>query len=161
MTEFERAFEYVLAAEGGFANLKGDPGGRTMYGITERDHPDLWAAGPPTLAQARERYWRDYWVASGCSSLPWPLSALVFDAAVNQGVGAAIRMLQKLVRVPQDGVFGRATMEAVKAMDPADALPRYLAIRALRYTGTRNFDRFGEGWLWRLFHLAMKVPHDP
>jgi len=32
-----------------------------------------------------------------------------------------------------------------------------LADRALRYTGTRNFDRFGRGWLKRLFLLAFEV----
>lgn len=157
MTDFSRAFDAVAAVEGGFAHLKGDPGGRTMYGITERDHPDLWKPGPPTLEQARDRYFRDYWVAAGCTSLPWPLSLLVFDAAVNQGVGPAIRLLQKLVGVAQDGIFGRTTTEAVARLNPDDALPRYLALRALRYTGTRNFDRFGEGWLWRLFHLAMRL----
>ena len=84
-TNFETAFQHVVAAEGGFANLKGDPGGRTMYGITERDHPDLWRPGPPTLQQAKDRYRRDYWDACRCGELPWPLAHLVFDAAVNQG----------------------------------------------------------------------------
>ena len=31
----------------------------------------------------------------------------------------------------------------------------YLADRALRYTGTRNFDHFGRGWLKRLFVLCL------
>jgi len=32
-----------------------------------------------------------------------------------------------------------------------------MALRALRYQGTRNFDRFGEGWLTRTYLVAMEA----
>lgn len=51
MNNFDKAFELVVGVEGGYVNDPRDPGGRTIYGITERDHPDLWRAGP--LEKAR------------------------------------------------------------------------------------------------------------
>jgi len=60
---FDKAFDLVVGVEGGYVNDPRDPGGRTIYGITERDNQDLWRAGPPTLAQAKARYKRDYWDA--------------------------------------------------------------------------------------------------
>lgn len=167
---FDRAFELVVGVEGGYGNDPRDPGGETKYGVADaRDGrkdgmADLNADGVPdlkiadlTLAQAKDVYRSHYWLAARCHNLSWPLSLLVFDAAVNQGVAPAVRLLQKLARVPQDGVPGPRTYEALARLDVGDAVPRYLALRALRYTGTRNFDRFGEGWLWRLFHLAMRL----
>lgn len=155
--KFDNAFNHVVASEGGFANLKGDPGGRTMYGITERDHPDLWQPGPPTLEQAKARYRERYWDACRCELMPWPLCWLVFDAAVNQGNGPAVSMLQKVLRLAQDGIPGKDTIAAVNRADMRDLLPRYMAVRGLRYFGTRNFDKFGEGWLWRLFSIMREV----
>lgn len=156
MNSFDKAFELVVGVEGGYVNDPKDPGGRTIYGITERDHPDLWRSGPPTLAQAKARYRRDYWDAVQCDALPWPLSLFVFDAAVNQGAGAAITVLQKTLGVAQDGKLGPKTLAAAQRAS-REQMAMYLADRALRYTGTRNFDRFGRGWLKRLFLLAFDV----
>lgn len=157
MSDFDKAFERVIGVEGGYVNDPRDPGGETIYGITKRDHPDLWVDGPPSLDAAKARYKSQYWDKVRGDDLPWPINVLVFDAAVNQGAGPAIVMLQKALRVAQDGILGRQTLSAVAKADLADLTPRYMAHRALRYYGTRNFDRFGEGWLWRLFHLAFDL----
>jgi lysozyme family protein len=84
------------------------------------------------------------------------MNMFVFDAAVNQGVEPAIMMLQKTLKIAQDGILGVVTLKA--AQDARDqAVSMYLADRALRYIGTRNFDQYGRGWLRRLFVLAMEV----
>ena len=41
---FDKAFEILLENEGGFSNEAFDPGGRTLYGITEAYDPDAFAA---------------------------------------------------------------------------------------------------------------------
>lgn len=156
MSNFDKAFELVVGVEGGYVNDPRDPGGRTIYGITERDHPDLWRAGPPTLEQAKARYKRDYWDDVRGDELPWPLSLFVFDAAVNQGADAAVRVLQKTLGLVIDGKLGPKTLAAAQRAS-RDQQALYLADRALRYTGTRNFDRFGRGWFKRLFLLAFDV----
>ena len=154
MSRFEEAFKHVVEAEGGYVNDPNDPGGETIYGITKRDHHDMWKDGPPSLEAAQHRYKVAYWDLAHCDALPWPLALFVFDAAVNQGVDAANRLLQKAAGTIQDGIIGKNSLVAIARADQRDLCGLFLADRALRYTGTRNFDRFGRGWLKRLFVLA-------
>ena len=77
----------------------------------------------------------------------------VFDAAVNQGDKPAIKMLQRVCGVKQDGIIGRITLAVAKKLQPND-ICLYMAYRAQRYMGTRGFDKFGNGWLKRLFIIA-------
>ncbi len=154
MTRFDFAFEHVVGLEGGYVNDPDDPGGETIYGITKRDHPDLFAKGQPTLAQAKERYQVQYWIVCSCDRLPAPYDLIVFDAAVNQGPTMAVKMLQKALRVKIDGQVGPVTIAACQnAGKEGPAL--VLTERAIRYVGTRGFDRFGRGWLKRLFLVAV------
>ena len=79
----------------------------------------------------------------------------MFDANVNQGIDAANRCLQRAAGVAVDGIAGTQTMRAVASQDPRELAALFLAERAIRYTGTRNFDKYGRGWLKRLFLAAM------
>lgn len=153
---FDKAFEHVVGVEGGYVNHPNDPGGETIYGITRRDHPQAWANGRPTIDQAKAIYRDQYWRPVKADDLPWPLAMFVFDAAVNQGVGTATRLLQKTLGVAQDGIIGNNTLAAIRRSNPVELCALYLADRALRYTGTRNFDVFGRGWLKRLFVISME-----
>jgi len=154
---FDRAFERVVAVEGGYVNDPRDPGGETIYGITKRDHPDLWVNGQPTLEQAKDVYQRLYWAPVKADEMPWPLGFFVFDTAINQGPGTAIKLLQKAAGTVQDGVLGTNSLRAINAADQVELCSLFLADRALRYTGTRNFDTYGRGWFKRLFHIAMEA----
>lgn len=88
MSDFDRALDFTLKAEGMYVNDPRDPGGETNFGISKRAYPQLDIKNL-TREQAADIYRRDYWQRAGCDSLPWPLSACVFDAAVNCGVGRA------------------------------------------------------------------------
>lgn len=132
MTDFDRAFEIVVGLEGGYVNDPNDPGGETKFGISKRAYPNVDIKNL-SLIDAKDLYWRDYWVAGCCDIYEWPMSLFVFDASVNQGVNAGATLAQK---------HGR----------PAE----YLTARALRYTQTKNFDRYGRGWFNRLFKLALE-----
>jgi lysozyme family protein len=154
---FDKAFEHVVGVEGGYVNDPHDPGGETIYGITRRDHPEVWTAGRPSLAEAKEIYRHSYWEPARCDDLPWPLTSFVFDAAVNQGVVTAVKLLQKTLGTVQDGVLGKNTLAAIKGREQKELCAMFMAERALRYTGTRNFDRYGRGWFKRLFILAMEA----
>lgn len=153
---FSEAFALVVGLEGGYSNDLRDPGGETKFGISKRAHPDVDVKNL-TLEHAEKIYWQHYWDPAHCDELPWPLDMLMFDTAVNQGVKPAIELLQKTVNVAADGAWGPKTKAAVaaKSRDLAELCALFLADRALRYTGTRNFDHFGRGWLKRLFKLAM------
>jgi lysozyme family protein len=73
-----------------------------------------------------------------------------FDAAVNHGVGAAIRILQRAVNVTADGEVGPLTRRAIEEVGPRDATIRYAALREERYRTLPHFWRFGRGWLRRV-----------
>lgn len=75
---------------------------------------------------------------------------MVFDEAVNQGPGRAIRSLQAAVGVPADGQFGQSTLAAVQACAPADAINRIAADREAFYRSLPTFGHFGPGWMARL-----------
>jgi lysozyme family protein len=110
-----------------------------------------------TLADAKSIYQQGYWTPARCDQLPWPLAYFVFDAAVNQGWQNAVKLLQKSVGTAQDGVIGNNTLVAIKRADQKELCALFMADRALRYTGTRNFDVYGRGWLKRLFVVAMEA----
>jgi len=73
-----------------------------------------------------------------------------FDTAVNQGIGAAARLLQAAAGVPVDGDVGPGTLAAVKARDARRLVAEYGTQRLARYRATKNFDRYGKGWCRRL-----------
>ena len=127
MTVFDQAFRIVVGEEGGFTTNPADPGnwtggacGRgecrgTRYGVSAAAYPDIGIA-TLTLDAARAIYRRDYWDRVQGDLLPPPLALLVFDAAVNNGVGRAVRWLQQASGVPPDGVMGAHTLAAVAAL---------------------------------------------
>lgn len=154
MSNFDKAFAQVIGLEGGYSNDPQDPGGETNYGISQRAYPNENIADL-TLERAKFLYKRDYWDKVKGDDLPEQLGSFMFDAAVNQGVETAIKLLQKALNLAQDGIIGVNTMRKAKASGREEAA-LFMAERALRYTGTRNFDRFGKGWLKRLFIVAME-----
>lgn len=140
--KFDRAFDIVLAAEidpNDPDKVTKDTGGETKYGISKRSHPLVDIANL-TLSHAKDIYALEYWHQTRCGDLTWPLCLFVFDAAVNQGAGAATDMLG----------------EAVKATpDRKDRCATFMALRALRYARTTNFDGYGKGWMKRLFKVTL------
>lgn len=159
MNPFDKAFEIVVGIEGGYVNDPDDPGGATRYGITEkvaRAHGYAGDMKDLPIELAKDVYRSGYWGICKCDSLKWPLSLFVFDSAVNQGTDAAIRILQKTLNVQQDGLIGPGTISAANRAGP-EIPSLYLADRAVRYTGTRNADKYLRGWLRRLFVMAMEA----
>ena len=157
---FEKAIEIVLKREGGHlttaeAQKQGDPGGETKFGISKRAYPELDIA-TLTKEQAMVIYHQDYWNPMQADHATWPMALFIFDSAVNQGTHAATRMMQQALGTSDDGVIGPATLQLMTAARPFHAA-KFMAIRAKRYAVTNNYDKFGEGWLIRLFTVAMEA----
>lgn len=150
---FEYAFPKVISVEGGFVNDPKDPGGATKFGISQRAYPKEDIKNL-TIDRAKELYRADYWDRIHGDDLPDPLSHFVFDAAVNQGVSAAIHMLQTALKVAVDLKIGPSTLAAAKASNN-DTCARFMTLRARRYMFTINADRYLDGWFNRLFIMAM------
>jgi lysozyme family protein len=161
---FSRALAHVLAMEGGYTDDPYDPGGPTNLGITlaefardkgvavSADNLDELKAELKALppATARRIYRVRYWQPARCPELPPALAFFHFDAAVNQGVGGAARMLQEAVGAAIDGAVGPETLAKAAAGSTAAALARYADIRRRHYRSLATFWRFGRGWLARV-----------
>lgn len=167
---FARAFSVVVGEEGGFTANASDPGnwtggqcgvGRcvgTKYGISAGAYPNLDVASL-SLDDARAIYRRDYWDRIQGDVLPAPLALLVFDAAVNNGVGRAIRWLQQSVGVGVDGVLGEATLAAVvgRSGQGAALMAEFQAQRMAFMAGLPTWKTFGLGWARRLCRLPFEA----
>ncbi len=147
---FDTAVTAVLSYEGGYVDDPNDPGSETNWGISKRAYPNL-DIKHLTRDQAIQIYRRDYWDALGCDRFPPLIAIALFDAAVNQGPSAAVRILQRALGVTGDGVIGPQTLAAARAADGQALLADFLADRAVQYAGLSTFARYGQGWMRRLF----------
>lgn len=94
INNFKKSLTFILKWEGGYSNDTNDPGGETKWGISKRAYPELDIKNL-TPERASELYYNDYWLRAHCEDLPFPLSAVVFDTAVNLGVGRASGFLKE------------------------------------------------------------------
>ena len=150
---FDKAFQITVGVEGGYVNDPADPGGETRYGISKRAHPDVDIKSL-TLDQAKAIYQRDYWQQASCERMPPKIAIAVFDAAVHHGPKTAIKLLQRALKVADDGEYGRITHGTLQSRDTNDTLELLLAQRAIYLTTCPAWPTYKLGWLKRLFNLA-------
>lgn len=85
-SEFDRVMRFISRVEGGWSNHPDDRGGATKYGIiasvARRHGYDVRSLTPE---QAKQIYYKDYWIPSGASSVPWPLNLAIMNSYVNSG----------------------------------------------------------------------------
>ena len=155
---FDEAFERLLGHEGGYANDPRDPGGETMWGITRRVALTNGYTGPMrdmTQAQAKAIYLARYWGPAHIDCLPDELRFHVFDAAVNSGVGQAVRWLQRAVGTVDDGVVGPETLGALATVPGAVAAARFTGHRLQFMASLHTWPAFGRGWANRIANNLM------
>lgn len=166
--DFDAAFERLLGHEGGFGNDRRDRGNwtggeigkgtlkGTKYGISAAAYPGEDIEGL-TLERARTIYRMQYWGPAGCDAVPPALKYALFDMAVNSGVRAAVKVLQKSVGETVDGILGPRTLQAVQSM-PADRLRlRFAANRLLLMTEAHSWPAYGRGWVRRVATDALEA----
>jgi len=144
----DEAIKLILKHEGGYVNDPRDPGGETKFGIAKKFYPNEDIANL-TEARAVEIYTKEYWNKCKCDELNIGVALYVFDTAVNQGVGFAIKMLQSVLGVTADGVIGVQTIKAANGVSASAILSDMSKIRVARYMNNKNFAIYGKGWLAR------------
>jgi lysozyme family protein len=149
MTWFDQCFDKLISHEGGYVNDPRDPGGETKFGISKRAYPQVDIKNL-TLDAAKDIYKRDYWDRAQCDKLPPQVAYLLFDAAVNSGIGQATRFLQRAVNLADDGVIGPMTLAAVGRLDAEVISARFLGQRLEFMTKLTTWDTFGKGWARRI-----------
>ena len=113
---FEKIIDFTLGHEvlpgpnGHRSNVSGDPGGRTVWGISERYHPQvvarLWdMSREESRIEAVEFYRVEYWdklwndipAVMIYDSIPPPVQAFLFDSLVNPGARFTIPWRDKFL----------------------------------------------------------------
>lgn len=152
MSNFDQAFVDLLGHEGGYSNNPADPGGETNWGVTvtvARENGYVGAMKDMDQSVAKVIYAKKYWLPM-FDQLPYPVALQIFDAAVNSGVGQAVRWLQRSVGVADDGKFGPVTLAAVSKADPIKLVLLFNAERLLFMTNLSTWGSFGKGWARRV-----------
>lgn len=167
---FDLCLTHLLAHEGGFVNNAHDPGGMTNLGVTRKTWQE-WIGKPASESDMRALtpelvaplYKKRYWMACGADVLQSGLDNCVFDCAVNSGPAFAVKILQRIIGVADDGVVGRDTAKRVNSLPTAELVDRYCATRLAFMQKLPTFNVFGKGWTKRVNAVkaeskAMVVP---
>lgn len=148
-TERVRIVDAIIEREGGskVTNHPSDPGGLTKFGISQRAYPDLDIRSL-TREKAVAIYLRDYLHKYKLHEMTNARNAeILCDWLVN---GTSVKRIQRALKVTEDGVIGRETLNAANAADPHDLL-----IARLNYYASITGHPFIKGWIHRLIQLGL------
>ena len=163
-SNWQKSFELMLKSEGGYVNNPADPGGMTNLGVTKATWEN-WVGRESDEAEMRNLtpekveplYKKKFWDACKCDELPSGIDYLVFDFAVNAGVGRSAKVLQTAVGANPDGGIGPMTLAAVSNFDAADLIERFSQAKEDFYRSLPTFATFGRGWLNRVADVKLKA----
>ena len=150
MSDINLSIEKTLLHEGGYVDNKNDSGGKTKFGITEHDLPGV-DIEHLTQDQAIE-YYKAHYVKEGYAQIQDQAKLdKIFDLGVLFGVGTAIKLLQRVLNLQEDGVFGPGTLAATNATDLLQAYKTAFVERIGQIVQAHPQDKvFYTGWLNRI-----------
>ena len=156
---FDKAVEVILKHEGGYVNDPVDPGGETNMGISKKAYPYL-NIKELTKKDAKDIYFKDYWLKAKCSKLPEELRMIYFDMVVNMGKSRAVKILQgaitaKGVKTAVDGGIGPQTISnALKSGLEPDRLRSYRVKYYADLIGRKpKLEKYWFGWYRRALQV--------
>jgi len=180
MADFLTAYKkYVEPFEGGYANIAADKGGETYAGIARKFWPS-WSGWSfiDGIKQGRKirnnekfenlnelvlDFYRAMWSGRNFSSIAsQEVASIIFDFYVNSGA-AAIKRVQKIVGVSQDGVLGKDTVSQINKRNASTLHDQIKKARIEFYNAIVKRDPtqnvFLKGWLKRIesFPTLVKV----
>jgi lysozyme family protein len=170
MSFFDTVFERVIGSEGGYqanpedrGNWTGGEVGKgklvgTKFGLSAMTYPSLDIKNL-TLSQAKEIYYKDWWVKLNLDKAPQAMAYQMFDAAFNHGTGRANQFLQQAVGVKADGIIGPLTIAAAGKIDPLKLVLLFIANRQEYFTNVKTWASFSKGWMRRMAE-AMRFAAD-
>jgi len=152
-TNYPDCRAFVRKYEGGFSNIRSDPGNwtggkvgsgqlkGTKYGIAANSHPNLDIANL-TMEQADAIFKTEYWDTIGGDAMPMGVDLVSFDVSVNSGSGKARQWY----------VDARAASQ-----QPLEQI-RTICTRRLSFMhGLRAWSQFGKGWAARVSACEAKA----
>jgi lysozyme family protein len=164
---FQTALKFVLDEEGGYTNDPHDPGGETNFGIIQSEYNEYrtekgFAKQSVKYIRKEEYediYLKQYWLKDKCDVLPGGIDIVVFDSAVNCGVGTSIKFLQRALGVDDDGKLGPITLDKLSKTKNLNVLiTKILDYRMKYYRALNGFKYYGVGWSNRVNRLGKLAP---
>jgi len=166
--EFDKHLKVIFKNEGALANVEGDAGGLTKYGITQstlgrwlgQAASDEEVKGL-TLKTAGDIYLKWYWTTPRANQLPANLRLTYFDMCVNHGQGNAVRILQKAInlrarggipKIDEDGLIGKNTIKCASGLEPDALRAQRLLFIANLVIKKPNQKKFYFGWYLRVIN---------
>lgn len=146
---FEKSFQEVMLAEGGYVNNPKDPGGETCYGVSKRAYPNLDIKNL-TLDDAKEIYRRDYWNKCGADKLPEGVAVMAADLAYNSGISRSIKLMQRTCGLPESGKLDPLTLGKIESSDIPEYMEKFKNVRMNFLRSLKTWSTFGRGWTNRV-----------
>lgn len=161
MGRFEECLAPVLKYEGGFSAHPDDKGGATNYGITQTVY-DKYRKEQKKPVQSVKLidgfevhaiYRENYWKPSRAAYLQSPLDLVVFDTAVNFGVGRSNQFLGEVFGFEALTIWNLEVSKIIHHVDPSKVALGIIALR-MEWRGRRVVQDptqavFLKGWLNR------------
>lgn len=162
-TLFERCLAVVLDKEGGFSDRPDDRGGPANMGVTLRTLAE-WRGLPAgelspegrahlvgelralTRREAAEIHRANLWLPMRCGDLPPALALMVFDFGATAGPRIAVKALQRVAGVTDDGSMGPLTLSAIRSQSADRLLEELAEARLAHNRALDGFDTIGTGW---------------
>lgn len=149
---FNDIIPIIFEQEGAYVFDPKDKGGETNYGISKRAYPTLDIKNI-TQDEAKDIYFKDYWVPCKAEKLPEDLRLIHFSTAVNTGINGAAKILQRAAQVTVDGAIGPITLKAVQSLNKE----RYCVYLMQKYTNIvineHSQVKFLNGWIRRAIEM--------
>lgn len=140
MANFDTAYKKVIKAEGGYVNDPDDRGGETYLGVARNFHKNsiMWkyvdevkavnkgASNSKLTAELKKDsrideevkkiYKTKYWdKVSGDKVRKQKVAEQMFDMAVNSGVPTAIKLMQRVLGLKENGIINEEFIKLINA----------------------------------------------
>lgn len=162
MAKSELLMPFIQKWEGGYANNPNDKGGCTMKGITIKTYRKYFGEYKTCsdLKNITKEQWlhifeNGYWnPCKGDDIIDQSIANIIVDWAWMSGVKTAIKKIQKIIGVEDDGIVGKQTLNAINSFPP-DILFEIIYNERKKYyynicENNPSQEVFLKGWMNRL-----------
>ena len=152
MADFTKAFQLMIAHEGGYVNDPDDPGGETYKGVARKIH-SKWTGWTTVdmlkrqsdfpanldkdadLQEAVSDFYRlTFWdKMKGDDILDQQVAESIFDFGVNAGVGTSASLAQMVIGATTDGVIGPQSITSLNTFNADHFLASFAVAKIARY----------------------------
>lgn len=164
LDKFDACHAITAKWEGGWSDHPADPGGKTMYGITQATL-SAYLGRPATDVEIRTlsrqqatAIYRDrYWKRVAGDELPPGVDLCIYDFGVNSGPDRSVKSLQTALGLKADGWVGELTLSAIRSKPPRELIDALCDRRLTFLKSLPTWSKFGKGWANRVADIRKRA----